>query len=156
MLLSYELFLFESTKIRFFKRMAKVKYYYDSKTLSYKRVRVKRSRRIGMISLTILSVLLSGFIIFLIYLNIPFLESPKEKVLRRELSNLQLQYDLLNRKMDQASVVLDELMERDNIIYRVYFESNPIPEQQRRAGFGGVNRYKDLVGYDYCEFIIDY
>src|SRR5690625_6678276 len=95
--------------------MAKVKYYYDSETLSYKRVRVKRSRRVGMISLTILSVLLSGFIIFLIYLNIPFLESPKEKVLRRELSNLQLQYDLLNRKMYQASVVLDELMESDNI-----------------------------------------
>lgn len=134
--------------------MAKVKYYYDRETLSYKRVRVKKSRRVGMISLTILSVLLSGFIIFLIYLNIPFLESPKEKVLQRELSNLQLQYELLNRKMDQAAMVLDELMERDNAIYRVYFESNPIPEEQRIAGFGGVNRYKDLEGFNNSDLII--
>ncbi|HLW15650.1 MAG TPA: M23 family metallopeptidase [Flavobacteriaceae bacterium] len=134
--------------------MAKVKYYYDSETLSYKRVRVKKSRKFGIITLSILSVFLSGFLVFLIYLNIPFLESPKEKVLRRELNNLELQYDLLNRKMDQAGMVLDELMERDNTIYRVYFESNPIPEEQRRAGFGGVNRYRNLEGFDNSNMII--
>lgn len=134
--------------------MAKVKYYYDRETLSYKRIRVKKSKRLGIILLSILSVFLSGLLIFIIYLNIPFLESPKEKVLRRELSNMQLQYELLNKKMDQAGMVLDELMERDNIIYRVYFESNPIPEEQRRAGFGGVNRYRDLEGFDNSSAII--
>ena len=134
--------------------MAKVKYYYDSETLSYKRVRVKKGKRVGLILLSILSVFLSGFIIFLIYLNIPFLESPKEKVLQRELSNMKLQYELLNKKMDQAGLVLDELMERDNNIYRIYFESNPIPEEQRRAGFGGVNRYKNLEGFDNSDIII--
>src|SRR5690554_7248523 len=94
--------------------MAKVKYYYDSETLSYKRVRVKKSRKFGIITLSILSVFLSGFLVFLIYLNIPFLESPKEKVLRRELNNLELQYDLLNRKMDQAGMVLDELRSEEH------------------------------------------
>jgi len=134
--------------------MAKVKYYYDSETLSYKRVRVKKGKRIGLILLSILSVLLSGLLVFIIYLNIPFLESPKEKVLQRELSNMKLQYDILNKKLDQAGLVLDELMERDNNIYRVYFESNPIPEEQRKAGFGGVNRYRDLEGFDFSDIII--
>ena len=38
--------------------------------------------------------------------------------------------------------------ERDNAIYRLYFEANPIPEEQRRAGFGGINRYKKFEGFD--------
>ena len=44
--------------------------------------------------------------------------------------------------------------ERDNNIYRIYFEANPIPEEQRRAGFGGVNRYKSLEGFNNSEMII--
>ncbi|WP_304039095.1 M23 family metallopeptidase, partial [Mesonia mobilis] len=43
----------------------------------------------------------------------------------------------------------------DNNIYRVYFEANPIPEEQRKAGFGGINRYKDLEGYDNSELIME-
>src|SRR5699024_4979708 len=106
--------------------MAKVKYYYDSETLSYKRVRVKKGKRIGLILLSILSVLLSGLLVFIIYLNIPFLESLNEKVLQRELSNMKLQYDILKKKLDQAGLVLDELMERDNNIYHAYVDPNPI------------------------------
>ena len=45
--------------------------------------------------------------------------------------------------------------ERDNNLYRVYFEASPIPEEQRRAGFGGVNRYKDLEGYDNSDLVIN-
>jgi murein DD-endopeptidase MepM/ murein hydrolase activator NlpD len=30
----------------------------------------------------------------------------------------------------------------------VFFEANPIPEEQRTAGFGGVHRYKHLEGFD--------
>ena len=135
--------------------MAKVKYYYDSETLSYKRVKIKKARQIGLIFLSLLAIAISGVLAFILYMNLPFLESPKEKMLRRELSNMQLQYDLLYKKMDQAALVLDELMERDNNIYRVYFESSPIPEEQRRAGFGGSNRYKSLEGYDNSAKIIN-
>ena len=46
------------------------------------------------------------------------------------------------------SDVLIQMQERDNNIYRTYFEANPIPEEQRKAGFGGVNRYKYLEGYE--------
>ena len=47
------------------------------------------------------------------------------------------------------------MAERDNNLYRVYFEANPIPESQRKAGFGGINRYKDLEGFDNSELIIN-
>jgi murein DD-endopeptidase MepM/ murein hydrolase activator NlpD len=82
-------------------------------------------------------------------------ESPKEKEQSRELDNLQLHYSLLEKKMQQVENLLDEIGERDNNIYRLYFEANPIPYEQRKAGFGGVNRYKTLEGFNNSEMIIE-
>lgn len=134
--------------------MSKVKYYYDSETLSYRKIERKKGRRIGYAFLGITGSLLAGFIMLIIYLNIPQLETPKEKALQRELQNTQLQYDILNKKMAQAEKVLSDVANRDNNLYRAYFEANPIPDAQRKAGFGGINRYKDLEGYDNSQLII--
>lgn len=134
--------------------MAKVKYYYDSDTLSYRKIEYKKGRKIKIFVLSLLGMLLSGFLLLIIYLNIPYIETPKEKVLKRELVNMDLQFELLNKKMGQAQRVLSEIEERDNAIYRVYFEANPISEEQRKAGFGGVNRYKNLEGFDNSNLII--
>ncbi|MDT0691117.1 M23 family metallopeptidase [Salegentibacter sp. F188] len=135
--------------------MSKVKYYYDSETLSYKKIERRRGRRLGIIMLSILSSFLAGFILLVIYLNIPQIETPKEKALKRELQNMQLQYGLLNKKMNQVQDVLANIEDRDNNIYRLYFEANPVPEEQRKAGFGGINRYKDLEGFDNSKLIIE-
>ncbi len=134
--------------------MSKVKYYYDSDTLSYQKIEKKKGRKLGIFFLSLVGMILSGFLLLLIYINLPFVETPKEKALRRELDNTQLQFGLLNKKMDQAQAVLSEIEERDNNLYRVYFEANPIPEEQRKAGFGGVYRYKNLEGYDNSQLII--
>ncbi len=134
--------------------MAKVKYYYDSETLSYRKIEPKKGRRITYVVMSVLGCFLAGFILLTIFLSLPQIETPKEKVLDRELTNMKLQYSLLNKKMEQAQKVLKNVEERDNKIYRVYFEANPIPKAQREAGFGGVNRYKDLEGYDNSQLII--
>jgi murein DD-endopeptidase MepM/ murein hydrolase activator NlpD len=134
--------------------MAKVKYYYDSDTLSYRKIEYKKGRKIKIFFLSLLGMILSGFLLLIIYLNIPYIETPREKALKRELSNMELQFELLNKKMVQAQTVLSEIEMRDNAIYRVYFEANPISEEQRKAGFGGVNRYKNLEGFDNSNLII--
>ncbi|MEX2349514.1 MAG: M23 family metallopeptidase [Flavobacteriaceae bacterium] len=134
--------------------MSKVKYYYDSETLSYRRIERKKGRRLGLIAVYTLGMFLSGFILLLIYLSIPALETPREKLLSRELANMELQFELLNRKMSEVEGVLADIAERDDNIYRLYFEAEPIPEEQRRAGFGGVNRYKDFEGFDNSRLIV--
>lgn len=134
--------------------MSKVKYYYDSETGSYRKIERRKRRRFGIVLLSILGSFLAGFILLVIYLNIPQIETPQEKALKRELHNMELQYGLLNKKMDQIQNVLANVEDRDNNIYRVYFEANPIPEEQRKAGFGGINRYKDLEGFDNSKLII--
>lgn len=133
--------------------MSKVKYYYDSDTLSYKKIEKKKGRKIKIFALSILGMFLSGFLLLIVYLNLPSVQTPKELSQQRELNNMHLQFELLNRKMQQAQAVLSEVEERDNNLYRVYFETNPIPEEQRRAGFGGINRYKDLEGFESSKLI---
>jgi murein DD-endopeptidase MepM/ murein hydrolase activator NlpD len=133
--------------------MAKVKYYYDSDTLSYRKIELrKRDKFRQMIVFLLASAMMGGLMVLLMY---QILESPKEKVLRRELENMKLHYEVLNKKMAQAQEVLDGIQTRDNNIYRTYFEANPIPEEQRKAGFGGVNRYKSLDGFDNSVMIKD-
>ncbi|MEM0519127.1 MULTISPECIES: M23 family metallopeptidase [Aequorivita] len=135
--------------------MSKVKYYYDSETLSYRKIERKKGRKLKIFILSFLGMALSGFLWFLVYINLPQVQTPKELALQRELNNMELQFELLNKKIDQAQAVLAEVEERDNNLYRVYFESNPIPEEQRRAGFGGINRYKDLEGFNNSKLIIN-
>ena len=83
-----------------------------------------------------------------------FFDSPKEKMLIREIDNMTLQYELMNQKLSQISAVLDNIQDRDDNIYRVIFEADPIPKSIRKAGIGGVNRYEKLDGYTNSELII--
>ena len=131
--------------------MAKVKYYYDADTLSYRKIDVKKSDYYKKTVFGILAVLLTAFIGFIIFSQ--FLMSPNERAINRENENLKLNLDLFSKRIAESSAVLNQLQERDNNIYRMYFEANPIPNEQRKAGFGGVNRYKSLDGYDNSKMI---
>ena len=133
--------------------MSKVKYYYDPESLSYKKIRRKKINTLKYAALFLLASSLFGFLF--VFLASQFVESPKERGLKRELQNAELQFELLNKKMKEAETVLTDLAERDNNIYRVYFEANPIPDEQRKAGFGGVNRYKNFEGFDNSKLIIE-
>ncbi|MEN8857642.1 MAG: M23 family metallopeptidase [Flavobacteriaceae bacterium] len=126
--------------------MAKVKYYYDEDTLSYRKIAVKKSDFYRKILFSFFGILLIAFIGFIGFSQI--ITSPSERAQQRELENLKFHFELINKRLEESSSVLSQLQERDNNIYRSYFEANPIPEEQRKAGFGGVNRYKDLEGFE--------
>ena len=134
--------------------MSKVKYYYDPDTLSYRKIEPKKTRKYRNMFLFTLGAALFGVLGLILLLNTSFVNTPKELSLQREVTNYELQFDLLNKKMQQIEQVLGNIEDRDNNIYRLYFEANPIPEEQRRAGFGGVNRYKSLEGYNNSEMIV--
>jgi murein DD-endopeptidase MepM/ murein hydrolase activator NlpD len=133
--------------------MSKVKYFYDPDTLSYRKIEAKKSRKYRNISLFLLGSFLFGLLGLTVLLNTNFINTPKELSLQREARNYELQFDLLNKKMEQVEYVLANIEDRDNNIYRLYFEANPIPDEQRKAGFGGVNRYKSLEGFNNSEMI---
>jgi len=135
--------------------MPKYKFYYDQETLSYKRIEINNSIRFRNAFVFITVSALFGLIMLLVLLSSPVIETPKEITQAREIENYQLQYEQLNRKMKQIESVLDNLQDRDNQIYRVIFEANPISDDVRKAGFGGINRYADLEGFENSELIIN-
>jgi murein DD-endopeptidase MepM/ murein hydrolase activator NlpD len=133
--------------------MAKVKYYYDTKTLNYQRIEKTPFDRIKNILIYLGASMFSGMIITIIFIN--FFDSPKEKRLIREKSDLISQYDILEKSVKEIDVVLQDMQDRDDNIYRVILEADPIPSTIRKAGFGGVNRYKHLENMTNSELIIN-
>ena len=132
--------------------MAKVKYYYDTKTLSYKRIERSVANKIKNFFYFLIGSALTGLVMVVIFLQ--FFDSPKEKILNREISQLSNQYKIIEDKLEKVEVVLDDLQERDDNIYRLIFEADPIPKSIREAGYGGVNRYQELSGYNNSELVI--
>lgn len=126
--------------------MAKVKYYYDPEKLAFLKIRPKKIKQISNIFLFILSAAIFGILGLFVMINTNILQTPKEKKQERELAEFKTNYILLNKKLDLVTEVLDELEVRDNDIYRAYFNTAPIPEEQRKSGLGGINRYRSFVG----------
>jgi len=135
--------------------MAKVKYYYDTESLAYRIITPLKRRSFAFIMLFLLASALFGFLAFVVLLNTPFFETPKDKLQAREIDNLKIQYAILNRKLDQVDEVMNAIEDRDNNLYRAYFNSSPISEEDRKAVFGMENRYKDLEGYNNSDLVIN-
>lgn len=132
--------------------MAKVKYYYDTKTLSYKRIELSKANKIKNLFYFLIGSSFTGLLMVIIFFQ--FFDSPKEKILNREIIQLNTQYEIVKGKLGQVELVLDDIQERDDNIYRVIFEADPIPKSIRKAGYGGINRYEDLDGYKNSEIMI--
>jgi murein DD-endopeptidase MepM/ murein hydrolase activator NlpD len=105
----------------------------------------------------VLSYLATGlvFATIVIVFAYRYLDSPKERQLLRENENLKIQYEILNKRVELLAAVLEDLQQRDDNIYRVIFEAEPIADNIRKAGFGGVNRYKSLEGFDNSQLVIE-
>ena len=133
--------------------MAPTKYKFNPDSLSFVRVKLG----IAEILLRFLAYFIGSVLIASIYWVIfaAFFDSPKEKALEREIQQLTLQYELINREMADVENVLDDLQKTDDNLYRTIFEAEPIPATLRDVGVGGVNRYKALEGYRNSNLVIE-
>ncbi len=123
--------------------MGKEKFYYNSDTCKFEKIKKTNKEYflnfIGLITL----VLLTSF--GLVSLYDAYFESPKIIQLKKENNELQTHYEILNKEVNIAYKMLENLEQRDDNIYRIIFEAEPIPSSIRKVGIGGVNRYKDLL-----------
>lgn len=123
--------------------MARIKYYYDTESCRYERIKVSTWDIIwNSLGFLTLAFLIAGGITF-VYIR--YFESPEEALLRKENEELRMYYDLLSKEVSDANEMLSALQDRDDNIYRIIFGVEPIPEEIRTAGYGGANRYKDLA-----------
>ncbi len=123
--------------------MSKHKYYYNPETCRYEKIKKSKKDIFLRLSIYSLTVLFSSFILINIYDT--YFESPKIVTLKKENQELQTHYEILNKEINVAYKMLDNLEERDDNVYRIIFEAEPIPSTIRQAGIGGINRYKELI-----------
>ncbi len=132
--------------------MAKKKYKFNPDTLSYERIGVSFKEKSTKALAYFSSSLALALIIVIVVINT--YETPKSKALKRENQRLLTQYELIDKDLEKIESVLEELQQRDDNIYRVIFETEPIPSSVREAGFGGTNKYSHLESLDNSELII--
>jgi murein DD-endopeptidase MepM/ murein hydrolase activator NlpD len=97
--------------------------------------------------------LVFGVVVIVLAYN--FISSPREKVLKNELEQYKLQYKIMNDRLDKVQKVLADVQDRDDNIYRVIFEAEPVPSEVRKAGFGGVDRYEQLERLANSEIVVN-
>lgn len=109
--------------------MKKIKYYYNTSTLRYEKLdtplRVTLLRVLGFIAASIVTALIIVSIAF------RYIDSPKEKILRRQYELARQDYDILDDNVKKLQEQMAELEKRDNDVYRAIFEANPIPDSAR-------------------------
>jgi murein DD-endopeptidase MepM/ murein hydrolase activator NlpD len=133
--------------------MAKVRYHFNTSSLKIEKVKITfRQRFLSFLSVFFTGLVFAALVLVLAY---NFLDSPKERMMRREIDHYKLQYAMLNDRLDQVQAVVADLQQRDDNIYRVIFESEPIPSSVRKAGYGGADRYARMEGYKNSEIIIN-
>ncbi|MBL6449451.1 M23 family metallopeptidase [Fulvivirga sp. 29W222] len=122
--------------------MARIKYYYDTETCKYERVKVKMQdvvlNFLGLASLIV--AVAAG----LLMLYNSYFESPKEVMLKNEVSEMEYYYEHLNEEVSKLNQILAALEKRDDDVYRVVLGAEPIDPSIRDAGIGGVDRYSEI------------
>lgn len=133
--------------------MGKKKYRFNPDTLSYERIDTSIKERFSKLLAYLSSSLALALVIVVVFVNL--YETPRSKMLKMENQRLLTQYELLQKDMGKIEDVLDEIQQRDDNIYRVIFESEPIPSTVRKAGFGGSNKYSELENMSNSELVIE-
>jgi murein DD-endopeptidase MepM/ murein hydrolase activator NlpD len=134
--------------------MGKFIYQFNHATLMYEKIEKKFSTTFvrEILPQIVLSIV---FGISLFYFSSRYFSSPEEKALLDKSRDIKLKFELLNKDIDKSAYLLNTLEKRDDNVYRMVFEADPLSEDQRRAGFGGSDRYAYLSYYENSELLIN-
>ena len=122
--------------------MARIKYYYDTETCKYERIKTSSGdivlNTLGLLSLTLTMAV--GLVI--LYVN--YFESPKELLLKNEVKEMEFYYQNIEQDLEKVKKQLAAMEYRDDNIYRAVLGAEPIDKNIRQGGVGGSDRYEDI------------
>lgn len=133
--------------------MRKIYYVYNTKTRTYDRVYPTARQRLFNILRQLFVGMGLGAGAFLLFLWV--FGTPSEKELRIENSRMVAQYDVLSHRLDQALNVLKGIQQRDDNLYRVMLQADPIADPVRNFSYGGTNRYEELNDLANADLVIN-
>lgn len=133
--------------------MRKVYYIYNPKTRTYDRIYpTVRQRVMNYLRNLFIGMGLGAgsFIVLLLIFG-----SPSEKDLRMENSRLQSQYHILSSRLDEALGVMQQLQQRDDNLYRVIMQADPVADGLRTASYSKTNRYEELMDMASSKLVVN-
>jgi len=133
--------------------MIKTKYYYDKQSLSYKKIKITKLGILKTIGFYLTPILVLNILICLVILS--FFTTPKEILLQKEIDQLSLEYKNIEKKIISTESTLQQLYKKDEDVYRIILGAEAISQDIRRAGFGGVDKYKTFEKFNSTDLLID-
>ena len=133
--------------------MRKVYYIYNPKTRTYDRIYpTMRQRVMSYLRRLFVGMGLGAgsFIVLLLIFG-----SPSEKDLRMENSRLQAQYHILSSRLDESLQVMKGLQQRDDKLYRVMRQADPVADALRTPSYNKTNRYEDLMELPSAKLVVN-
>ncbi|HTH56560.1 MAG TPA: M23 family metallopeptidase [Cyclobacteriaceae bacterium] len=122
--------------------MARIKYYYDTETCKYERIKTTTGdvvlNVLGIISLTL------AMAVGLLMLGGNYFESPRELLLKNEVKEMEFYYQNLEAELHKLQKQLASMEYRDDNIYRAVLGAEPIDKSIRQSGIGGADRFEDI------------
>lgn len=126
--------------------MARIKYYYDTETCKYERIKTKTSDVVmNALGIFMLTIIVS---IGMIFLWTEYLPSPKEVILHNQIEEQAYLMDHMSKEIEKANDAVTSVENRDDNIYRAVLGAEPIGKSVRDAGVGGSERYADIQDKD--------
>ena len=133
--------------------MAKTKYFFNPKTLSYEKYKLSRwillLRGIGVFSFS----LILGFVFFLIFNR--FVDTPAEKQLKSANVDISAELENLNQRIAGLNQELNKLKTKDNSVYRAIYESEPVKDQSWQESFTSSEKYNELRKLPNAQLLIE-
>ncbi|MBO4654430.1 MAG: peptidoglycan DD-metalloendopeptidase family protein [Bacteroidales bacterium] len=109
--------------------MAKTFYHFNTNTLSFEKVKLSVKDIVKRVLWLFASAL--TFAVIFIWIAFYLIDSPKEKMLQQENEQLKEQLREMDKQLDVMSEAMADIENRDDNIYRVIFETNPMPVEER-------------------------
>lgn len=122
--------------------MANDNYRFNPETLSYDKVEINFKERMKRTAYFLGSSFIFALVIS--FLTTKLFQTDKELELIKKNEKLKNQFVLMNKDMKQMSEILKDVQYRDNNIYRVIFEADPIPSKLQEVNFDDVNKFAEL------------
>ncbi|GAA5219734.1 M23 family metallopeptidase [Membranihabitans marinus] len=135
--------------------MSKEKFVFNPHTLRYEKVKVPFSRKIFIALGFLLSAIVLGFAtFFFLSSSIPSLNF-KEKELKKELTQMEIKFKLLNSQLGKMSSVLENLHQRNSNIQEIVFGTEPLDANVWNGGIGGHQQYNELINFNSKDLLIE-
>ena len=132
--------------------MGKKYYTFNPETNSYELVYTTFAQKVFNVVRKVLMFVIFGGLAFLVFYLL--IDKPTAQEFENENSQLLAQYKILSSRLDNALLVMRDIQQRDDNMYRVMLNAEPVSKVARNAGYGGTNRYDELMNMSNSELVV--